>query len=84
MYIWQNFTGLHSRDNELMVETRIDGKLPHLGKDEQVIYPDFNQEYTYRGNLEMPEIRKIVESKGSIEFKVSLNFYNLLNLQIKT
>lgn len=70
LYILQNFTGLNEYDNELILNTHIDGQLPRLGVDEQVIYPDFNQDFTYSANSEEPLSKKVIESRGSIHYKV--------------
>lgn len=74
LYIFQNFTGLSKSDNALVVETHITGSLPKLGVDEQVIYPDYNQNYMYKSNFENPLTRKVVESHGSITYKVRINY----------
>ena len=55
-------------DNELTVNTHITGDLPRLQPTDQVIYPDFSQQFVYKSNLENPGTRKIVESQGSLSY----------------
>lgn len=68
LFIVQNFTGINKDDNELIVNTQIKGNLPRFQQNEQVVYPDFNQDFVYKSNVENPETRKIVESRGSINY----------------
>lgn len=72
LYVQQNFTGLNENsNNELSVDVKIEANLPTLNADEQVIYPDFSQDYEYRSNQENPDTKKVIESKGSIEYKTT-------------
>jgi len=70
LFIVQNFTGINLKDNELVVNTNIDGKLPRLGRDEQVVYPDFEQDYMYQSKAEEASRGEKVDSQGSIEYKI--------------
>ncbi len=72
----QNFTGLYEgRENtngkELKFETFLEGNLPSLEQDEQVIYVDFNQDYQYSSVVENPNDRKLIENRCSILYKTS-------------
>lgn len=71
LFIKQNFTGLYENSKELRLDTVIEGSLPDLGPYEQVIYPDFNQDYSYKSQVENPDSRKQVEARGSIEYKTT-------------
>ena len=71
LYVQQNFTGLYENSNELHVDIHVSGQLPSLAIHEQVVYRDFNTDYQYRANVESPDTRKVVESKGSIEYVVT-------------
>jgi hypothetical protein len=70
LYVQQNFTGFEM-GRELKFDTVVEGNLPEMGQDEQVIYLDYNQDYQYSSNIENPENRKLVESRGSIPYKLS-------------
>ena len=73
LYVQQNFTGLNEVDSryELILDAVIEGNLPDLAQDEQVIYPDFNEDYEFSSNIENPTTKKVVEAKGSIEYKLT-------------
>ena len=47
----QNFTGLIEVDSryELNLNAVIEGRLPELDQGDQVIFPDYNQEYEFSG-----------------------------------
>jgi hypothetical protein len=68
LYITQNFTGLRDDSNEINFSASIEGTLPELNADEQVIYPDFSQEYVYSSNS---DTKKLIESRGTFEYKLS-------------
>ncbi len=72
LYINQNFTGFQDNANELNIDTEIAASLPSFASSlEQVIYPDFNQEFLYRSNLENGNLKKVIDSKGSIYYKLT-------------
>jgi nidogen (entactin) len=71
LYVQQNFTGLFEDGKELRMEAVIEGNLPDLVADEQVIYLDYSQDYEYKSIVEDPDTKKEIETKGSIPYKVS-------------
>ncbi len=85
LFISQNFTGMNLKDNELIVNTYVNGELPRLGRDEQVVYPDFNQFYNYIPNEEDSLKKGLVESRGSIDYKIANrnNAYEFKNNRIE-
>lgn len=80
LYINQNFTGLTDGQRELSFETFIDASLPDLADDEQVIYPDYDEKYEYKSNVENPSTRKLVETRSSIKYLVASR-YNTTRLR---
>lgn len=60
LYVRQNFTGLSESGRELRVNTVIEGRLPDLAPDEQVIYLDFSQDYVLKSVEEDPDFKKEV------------------------
>lgn len=60
LYVRQNFTGLSESGRELSVTTVIEGRLPELTADEQVIYLDYNQDFDLKSVEENPNTRKEV------------------------
>lgn len=66
LFINQNFTGINENYKELMFNTFIDGNLPAMSNDEQVIYPDYDEKYEYKSNVENSETRKMIEISSSI------------------
>jgi hypothetical protein len=70
LFIKQNFTGFTDNTKELYFDTYIEAKLPQLVNEEQVIYPDFTQQFNFRENEENPVENKIVESSGSIHYMI--------------
>lgn len=71
LYVQQNFTGLYENGKELRLEAVIDGNLPELSLDDQVIYVDYNQDYEYKSIEENPDTKKEIETRGSIPYKVA-------------
>ena len=60
LYIRQNFTGLSETGRELRVVTNIEGQLPDLAADEQVIYLDHTQDFELKSVEENPDTQKEV------------------------
>ena len=50
--------------------TFIEGSLPEMSAQEQVIYPDYNEKYEYKSNAENPNTRKLIETRSSIKYLV--------------
>ncbi len=71
LYINQNFTGLIENGKEMEFSTFIEGTLPEMTNDEQVIYPDYNEKYEYKSNAENPDTRKLIETRSSIKYLVA-------------
>ena len=73
LFVQQNFTGLTEVDSryELNLDAVIEASLPELSEEEQVIFPDCNQDYEYSANVENSNNKKKVEAKGSIEYKLA-------------
>lgn len=85
LFIKQNFTGLYENSKELRMETFMEGNLPSLAPGEQVIYPDYNQDYQYSSQIENPDTHKQVEARGSIHYKIATvqNPNSLKNFRIE-
>lgn len=66
LYVRQNFTGLSESGRELRVESVIEGQLPDVGADEQVIYVDFNQDFELKSVEENPDTKKEVSQRPLI------------------
>lgn len=62
LYVRQNFTGLSENGRELRVNTVIEGQLPEISNDEQVIYIDYNQDFELKSVEENPNTKKEVSS----------------------
>lgn len=61
----QEFYGLdNDNNNEITVNTEIDGQVPEISAESQVVFKDYKQEYQY-------ESRGFVRSYGDLEFKVT-------------
>ena len=71
LYISQNFSGLGESLKEIDYGTFIEGSLPDLASDEQVVYPDYDEKYEYRSNIENPDTRKVIETRSSIKYLVT-------------
>ncbi len=71
LFVQQNFTGFSEDTQDLNVDIKVEANLPSLHYEDQVIYPDFSQEFQYRSNQENPDTRKVIEYKGSVEYKLT-------------
>ena len=60
LFVRQNFTGLSESGKELNVVTDVEGNLPELSPDEQVIYLDYGQDYEFKTVPEDPDVQKEV------------------------
>jgi hypothetical protein len=71
LYVRQNFTGFSEDSQDLNVDINVEADLPALHPHDAVIYPDFEQNFEYQSNRENPDTRKLVEYRGSIEYKLT-------------
>lgn len=65
LYVRQNFTGLSESGRELQVTSVIEGQLPEITADEQVIYMDYNQDLELKSVEESPQTKKEVLNRSS-------------------
>ena len=75
LFVQQNFTGLSETDSRYVLNLNavVEGRLPELSGDEdnQVIFPDYNQDYEYSSNEENSNEKKKIEARGSIEYRLA-------------
>lgn len=62
--IRQEFLGLDSESKEVTVNTDIDGTLPNIDSDAQIVFRDYKQEYNHYG-------KGSVRSNGEISYEVT-------------
>lgn len=73
LYVRQNFTGLSESGKELNLVTVIEGNLPDLNPDEQVIYLDYGLDYELKAVPEDPDSKK----------EVKPHFYNIMTNKLR-
>lgn len=62
--IRQEFMGLDPEGKEIQVTTELEGSIPNIDPDAQVVFKDYKQEYTH-------ESRGLVKSSGEIKYDVT-------------
>ena len=64
MIIRQQYLGLESQSNELSVRTEINGSLPIIDLDAQVVFKDYSQEYVHTS-------KGLIRSQGDIGYEIT-------------
>lgn len=62
--VTQDFQGLDAQNKEVSVRTEIDGTLPNIDPDAQVVFRDYKQEYTRYG-------QGFIRSSGQIGYEIT-------------
>ncbi len=62
--IRQDYMGLDTQSKELPVKTEINGTIPFIDADSQVVFKDFRQEYTHKA-------KGSIKSEGEISYEIT-------------
>ena len=64
LIIRQQYLGLETETNELSVRTEVNGSLPNIDSDAQVVFKDYSQEYVHNA-------KGLIKSQGYIGYEIT-------------